>query len=114
MHSYASGAEGRAPFAGARDDDLTERYRRRHRRLFAAFPDSYTEIVNVLGDGEWAALEWRGGGTHLGDFAGVAATGRTFELRGCGFFRIPAAAVVCQRGYWDKVAWFGQLGLPLD
>ncbi len=82
--------------------------------FFAAFPDSYTEIVNVLGDGEWAALEWRGGGTHLGDFAGVAATGRTFELRGCGFFRIPAAAVVCQRGYWDKVAWFGQLGLPLD
>ena len=48
-------------------------------------------------DGEWAILEWR---DPLG-------------LRGCGFFHVVAGRIVFQRGYWDKLTFLRQHGLPL-
>jgi pimeloyl-ACP methyl ester carboxylesterase len=41
-------------------------------------------------------------------------TGRTFTLRGCGFFQIVDGKIRSQRGYWDRATWFNQLGLPID
>lgn len=31
--------------------------------FFRAFPDTYTNPVNLFEDGEWAILEWDGGAT---------------------------------------------------
>lgn len=81
--------------------------------FFRAFPDSYTRVEQILEDGEWAIIEWEGGGTFLGEFAGHAPTGRSFTLRGCGFFQVVAGRIVFQRGYWDRATWFGQIGIPL-
>ena len=80
--------------------------------FFQAFPDSYTHVENLFEDGEWAILEWNGGGTMRGEFAGHAPTGRSFTLRGCGFFHLKEGKIHFQRGYWDKVTWFQQIGLP--
>jgi steroid delta-isomerase-like uncharacterized protein len=82
--------------------------------FFQAFPDSYTRVENIFEDGEWAIIEWSGGGTLVGQFAGHAPTGRSFTLRGCGFFHIVDGKIRFQRGYWDKATWFRQLGLPVD
>lgn len=54
-------------------------------------------VENIFEDGEWAILEWR---DPLG-------------LRGCGFFRIVGDKIVFQRGYWDKLSFLRQQGLPL-
>lgn len=54
-------------------------------------------VENLFEDGEWAILEWR---DPLG-------------LRGCGFFRIVGGKIVFQRGYWDKLSFLRQQGLPL-
>jgi len=54
-------------------------------------------VENIFEDGEWAILEWR---DPLG-------------LRGCGFFRIVDDRIVFQRGYWDKLSFLRQQGLPL-
>lgn len=81
--------------------------------FFQAFPDSATVAINILEDGEWAALEWEGTGTHLGEFAGIPGSGRTFTLRGCGFFRVRNGLIVYQRGYWDKASWFRQLKITI-
>lgn len=35
-------------------------------------------------------------------------------LRGCGFFRIVNDKIVFQRGYWDKLSFLKQHGLPID
>jgi limonene-1,2-epoxide hydrolase len=48
-------------------------------------------------DGEWAILEWR-------DPKG---------LRGCGFFRVVAGLIHHQRGYWDRLSFLRQQGLPI-
>jgi hypothetical protein len=53
-------------------------------------------VENIFVDGEWAILEWR---DPLG-------------LRGCGFFHVVAGKIVFQRGYWDKLSFLRQQGLP--
>ena len=70
------------------------------RAMFAAAFSSATMVClveNLFQDGEWAILEWR-------DPRG---------LRGCGFFRVVDGRIVFQRGYWDKLSFLRQQGLPL-
>lgn len=83
------------------------------RFFFAAFPDSFTRVEVTLIDGDRAAVEWFGGATWLGPFAGQAPTGAAFTLRGCGFFLVTDGKIKTQRGYIDRASWFGQLGLPV-
>jgi hypothetical protein len=54
-------------------------------------------VEHIFEDGEWAILEWR---DPLG-------------LRGCGFFHVVEGRIVFQRGYWDKLSFLRQHGLPL-
>jgi limonene-1,2-epoxide hydrolase len=54
-------------------------------------------VENLFEDGDWAILEWR---DSLG-------------LRGCGFFHVVGGRIAFQRGYWDKLSFFRQQGLPL-
>lgn len=82
--------------------------------FFKAFPDAWSRVENLIGDGDWAAWEWIGGGTFLGEFAGVNPTGNSFELRGCGFFKFNDGLILFQRGYWDKHSWFSQIGIPIE
>lgn len=82
--------------------------------FFTAFPDAWSRVENLIGDEDRAAWEWVGGGTFLGEFAGCEPTGRSFEIRGCGFFQFRDGLIVYQRGYWDKYSWFSQIGLPIE
>ncbi|MEZ5305702.1 MAG: ester cyclase [Pyrinomonadaceae bacterium] len=81
--------------------------------FFGAFPDTWARVENLLEDGDWAAWEWEGGGTFTGEFLGSPPTGKGYTLRGCGFFRFEHGLIVFQRGYWDKLSWFGQVGLEV-
>lgn len=55
-----------------------------HRDVFAGKP--VCTPINLVVDGEWAALEW------------VDPEG----FRGCGFFQVRDGLIVHQRGYWDS------------
>ena len=70
------------------------------RRMFAegfASAEMVCIVENLFEDGEWAILEWR-------DPKG---------LRGCGFFHVKEGRIGFQRGYWDKLSFLRQQGLPL-
>lgn len=54
-------------------------------------------VENLFEDGEWVILEWR---DPLG-------------LRGCGIFHILDGRIAFQRGYWDRLSFLRQHGLPL-
>ncbi len=54
-------------------------------------------VEHIFQDGEWAILEWR---DPLG-------------LRGCGFFHVRDDLIRFQRGYWDKLSFLRQHGLPI-
>lgn len=62
-----------------------------------AVPEMVCIPENLFEDGEWAILEWR---APLG-------------LRGCGFFHITDGKIKFQRGYWDKLSFLKQHGLPI-
>jgi steroid delta-isomerase-like uncharacterized protein len=91
-----------------------EEIRKMMESFFTSFPDAYTKIENILYDGDWAAWEWTGGGTFLKDMGDIKATGKQFEIRGCGFFLIQDEKVKLQRGYWDKANWCKQIGIDAD
>jgi steroid delta-isomerase-like uncharacterized protein len=82
-------------------------------QFFAAFPDSFSRVENLMGEGEWAAWEWVGGGTFVGVLGSVKATGKAYELPGCGFFQVVEGKIKLQRGYWDKNTWLSQLGVSV-
>lgn len=75
--------------------------------FFTLVPDSFTHVENLFQDGEWAILEWTGGGSYQ-------PTGNTFILKGCGFFHIVDGKIRQQRGYWDKHTWYSQVGLLIE
>ncbi len=54
-------------------------------------------VENLFEDGEWAIMEWR---DPLG-------------LWGCGFFEFRNGKIAFQRGYWDKLSFLKQHGLPI-
>ncbi len=66
--------------------------------FFRAFPDSYTRPVNLFTQEDWAILEWEGGATWSGEFAGHQPNGRSFQIQGCGFFQIVEGKIKFQRG----------------
>lgn len=82
--------------------------------FFKAFPDAWSRVENLIGNGDRAAWEWIGGGTFLSEFAGVEPTSRSFQIRGCGFFEFRDGLIVSQRGYWDRYSWFSQIGIPME
>ena len=55
-------------------------------------------VENIFEDGQWAIMEWR-------DPKG---------LRGCGFFHVINGKIILQRGYWDKLSFLKQEGLPIE
>ncbi len=54
-------------------------------------------VENIFEDGEWAILEWKDPG----------------GLRGCGFFHVVEEKIQFQRGYWDRLSFLRQHGLPI-
>ena len=70
-----------------------------HAMFVAGFANAKMHCIveNLFQDGEWAMLEWR---DPLG-------------LRGCGFFHVVNGRIVFQRGYFDKLSFLRQQGLPL-
>ncbi len=82
--------------------------------FFQAFPDNFTNIENLFVDGEWAIVEWKGGGTFTGKLGETQPTGKSFKLRGCGFFHVVEGKIRFQRGYFDRHTWFSQVGLSME
>ncbi len=80
--------------------------------IFGAFLDNLIHPEHIFEDGEWAIIEWHGGGTFLGSLGDIAPTGRAFTLRGCGLFKIADGRIRFHRGYFDRYTWFSQIGVP--
>lgn len=80
-----------------------------------AFPDSKTEITEVLAGDDFAVVEFVGRGTHEGtlrSFDGeVPPTGRPVEIRFCEVHRISDGKIFITRSYFDLAGMLAQLGL---
>jgi predicted ester cyclase len=76
-----------------------------HTQAFKATPELRTLVV---GDGV-VAIEATFTGTHVGDYQGVAATGRTVSFPYSIFYTVPGEQITALRAYWPTAALVAQL-----
>ena len=81
---------------------------------YQAFPDTVLRPLHIVEEGEWVIVEWESTGSWRGEFAERQGNGSFFKTQGCAIFQIVDGKIKLQRGYWDKCAWYTQLGIPLE
>ena len=77
----------------------------------AAFPDWHSTVEEMFVDGDRLVERWTGRGTHLGEFQGIAATGRSVAVPGVVFYRIVDGKIAEFRGQFDRMSLMQQLGV---
>jgi steroid delta-isomerase-like uncharacterized protein len=76
----------------------------------AAFPDLRLEMDAVLADGDMVVVRGRMTGTHRGEFAGMAPTGKQINTPFADFVRFQDGKAVEHWGVTDSGAMMQQLG----
>jgi len=87
-------------------------YRAWFATLFAAFPDFHFEILDVVAEGDLAAVHWHATGTFNGTvrFEGVDPTGAQIDLTGCDLLRIRNGKIHRNDAYLNGAQMAQQLG----
>ena len=90
-----------------RRKEITESYY----RLFETFPDWTIVNEEPLIDGDRAALPFRATATHVGEFMGLAGTGRKFQIEGVRIFRMGDGLIQDERRIYDFTSFLMQIGV---
>jgi len=99
---------GYHPFAGPAADP--ERLTGGLSALRAAFPDLGVAEVDGVREGEKVAFRWMMGGTHRGEFLGIAPTGKRIEAMGMDIVHTSGGEIVEHWGEFDAVGLLRRLG----
>jgi steroid delta-isomerase-like uncharacterized protein len=78
--------------------------------LVSAFAPRFT-IEDVISEGDRVVVRWTNAGTHIGEFAGAPATGRTFTIAGIDIYRLEGDLLAEHWHVIDQLSMLGQLGL---
>ena len=76
----------------------------------SAFPDFHVSIEDALGEGDRIVHRQKHTGTHLGEFAGVAATGRKMETTEISILRIEGGKIAEAWVNVDQLTILRQIG----
>jgi steroid delta-isomerase-like uncharacterized protein len=79
--------------------------------LRAAFPDSRTEIEDVIADSDKVVIRWTGHGTNTGPFMGMPPSGKPTTVTGIDIYRVVDGRVVESWTNWDALGLMQQLGV---
>jgi len=77
----------------------------------AAFPDLHVQIEDQLAEGDRVATRWTGTGTHDGELAGIAPTGKRVTVPGMEIVRIANGRLVEGWEGYDSGTLMRQLGV---
>jgi steroid delta-isomerase-like uncharacterized protein len=79
--------------------------------LRTAFPDIHYETEELIAEGDVVVARTTMSGTHLGEFFGIAATGRPVRQNQIHILRFANGKVVEHRAVRDDLAMLQQLGV---
>jgi steroid delta-isomerase-like uncharacterized protein len=79
--------------------------------LLAAYPDFWLREGAHYHADDAVIVECVFGGTQKGEWAGIAATGRTMEVAAALFFLFDGDGLICERVYFDHATVLKQLGV---
>jgi predicted ester cyclase len=63
-------------------------FREYYAAIRAAVPDARYEVDDLIAEADRVVVRWRLLGTHMGDFRGLAPTGRAITLKGIAIYRV--------------------------
>jgi len=75
-----------------------------------AFPDLTFTVEEQVVDGDRVVSRWTATGTHAGEFAGLAPTGRRGTVGGVSIARFTGGRLTSVWTMWDVHGLFAQLG----
>ena len=78
-----------------------------------AFPDLVVTVGDQVAEGDLVVTRWSATGTHLGDFLGNAATGRSGHIRAIHIHKIEGGRIA---HLWEEIDLLGlsrELGITL-
>lgn len=81
------------------------------RQMRSAFPDLKAEPVEICATEDHVAMRYTIGGTHEGEFQGIAPTGRRFEVSALQLARFEDGRCVERWGSTDELGMMKQLGI---
>ena len=79
-------------------------------QFHAAFKGLVLDEELVFGDDRYVCARWRLRGTQVGDYFGIASTGRSIDVQTCEIYELDAARVVTVWTHGDPGALFRQIG----
>jgi steroid delta-isomerase-like uncharacterized protein len=94
------------PGQGTGRDGVVDRFS----MIVGALAPQFT-VEDVVAGGDRVVVRWTNAGTHVAEFAGIPATGRSFTIAGIDIYRV-ANGSICE--HWhviDQLSMLGQLGL---
>lgn len=82
-----------------------------YRSWFAAFPEMVFEVEDRIIDANQVAIFWSQRGKHVGDFCGLAGTGRSFLLQGVFLMTLEKGKIAATKSIYDFTGLLVQLGV---
>ena len=68
-------------------------------------------IEDVIAEGDKVVVRWTNTGTHVGEFAGIPATTKAFQISGIDIYRVDENHLLEHWHVVDQLSMLGQLGL---
>jgi predicted ester cyclase len=78
--------------------------------MFSAFPDLRLEVEQMLASGDFVVARLRLTGTHKGNYAGIAPTGKSVNWGACSVVEMRTGKAIRIRVYADNALLLQQLG----
>ena len=77
----------------------------------AALTDIHGTTEDMVAEGDKVVVRWTFGGTHKGEFMGIAPTGKQVTITGISILRIVGGRIVEEWGEMDNLGLMEQLGV---
>jgi predicted ester cyclase len=79
-------------------------------KYLAGFPGGAITVDDQFAQGDRVATRWTGRGTHTGEVAGIAPTGKDVTVSGLTLSRLEDGQIVEEWTTWDTLGMLVQLG----
>jgi predicted ester cyclase len=79
-------------------------------KYLAGFSNARCTVDEQIAEGNTVATRWTGRGTHDGEIAGIAPTGKEITVSGLTISRLENGVLVEERTIWDALGMLVQLG----
>lgn len=96
---------------GGDGDESPDVIKEAYKSLHASFPDGHLTIEEMVVEGDRVFMRFTFRGTHLGEFLGLAPTGKKIEYAGINLHRVVDGKIVEYADLTDRLGMWQQLAV---